>query len=390
MTLLDPLGRVIEHTGRTATTALTTSNTYDIDGNLLQVTDPLGRTASQQVYDLQGRSWRQQLIDAGTTRVVLDAAGGTVERRDSKEALRLAAADALRRPAAYMGTRCRQQDSHSPRQAFVYGDNQPETGLTPADAAAANLLGRPYHTYDEAGRAETTSYDLDGNLLEKTRRVLDAQVLLSALPGPAGDWANAFYQVDWQPGPRQTLAQHADPLLDPTAYTISTAYDALDRPTSVTAPLDAEGIRKTLHPTYSRAGTLTALDLDGDSYIHQILYNARGQRALAILGCATMIRYVYDPSDLPAGPPAQRTRPGEPAPYIASTGYSGLRVRLRPSRQPPGLARPDTRQRDKPHIGSARPGIQPTTPSTGSPPPQAANATSPHPHPGSTPPAALT
>ena len=230
--------------------------------------------------------------------------------------------------AALLRTWARDAANRTPtlRQAFVYGDNQPETGLTPADAAAANLLGRPYHTYDEAGRAETTSYDLDGNLLEKTRRVLDAQVLLSALPGPAGDWASAFYQVDWQPGPRQTLAQHADPLFDPATYTISTAYDALNRPTSVTAPLDTEGIRKTLHPTYGRAGTLTALDLDGDSYIHQILYNARGQRALAILGCGTMIRYVYDPSTFrlarlrsepaPANPP--RT---SPPPAIQDYGY---------------------------------------------------------------------
>ena len=323
--MLDPLGRVIEHTERTATTALTTSSTYDIDGNLLQVTDPLGRAASQQVYDLQGRSWRQQLIDAGTTRVVLDAVGGTVERRDSKEALRLAATDTLRRP---LRTWARDTANATPtlRQAFVYGDNQPETGLTPTDAAAANLLGRPYHTYDEAGRAETTSYDLDGNLLEKTRRVLATQVLLSALPGPAGDWANAFYQADWQPVPGQTLAQHADPLLDPTTYTISTTYDALGRPTSITAPLDAEGTRKTVHPTYSRAGTLTALDLDGDSYIQQILYNARGQRALAILGSATMIRYMHDPQTfrlarLRSEPTPTNPPPTSPPPAIQDYGY---------------------------------------------------------------------
>ena len=249
-----------------------------------------------------------------------------VERRDSKGALRLAAADALRRPLRAWA-RDRADGTPTLRQAFVYGDNQAETGLQPGDAAAANLLGRPYHTYDEAGRAETTSYDLDGNLLEKTRRVLATQVLMSALPGPAGDWANAFYQADWQPAPGQTLAQHAGPLLDPTAYTISTTYDALARPTSVTAPLDADGTRKTLHPTYSRAGTLTALDLDGDSYVQQILYNARGQRVLAILGCATMIRYVYDPQTFrlarlrsepsPASPP----RPVPPPP-LQDYGYA--------------------------------------------------------------------
>src|SRR5262249_35698065 len=209
-------------------------------------------------YDLHGRSWRQQLLDAGTTRRVPDAVGGTVERRDSKGALQLAAADSLRRPL-HAWARDRAEGTPTLRQAFVYGDNQAETGLQPGDATAVNLLGRPYHTYDEAGRAETTSYDLDGNLLEKTRRVLSTQVLMSALPGPSGDWANAYYQADWQPDNGQTLAQHAGPLLDPTAYTISTSYDALARPASITAPLDADGTRKTLHPSYSRAGALTAL-----------------------------------------------------------------------------------------------------------------------------------
>ena len=67
--LVDPLGRVIEHIERTATTMPSSpADAYDIDGNLLQVTDALGRVASLQVYDLRGRPWRQQVIDAGTVR----------------------------------------------------------------------------------------------------------------------------------------------------------------------------------------------------------------------------------------------------------------------------------------------------------------------------------
>ena len=323
--LLDPLGRVAGHTERTAATTLTTRNTYDIDGNLLQVTDPLGRTASRQVYDLLGRAWRQQLIDAGTVRLILDAVGTTVERRDDKGALDLAVFDALRRPLRAWA-RDRANSTPTLRGAVIYGDDQAESGLLPGAAAAANLLGRPYHAYDEAGRVETTSYDLDGNLLEKIRRVLGAQVLLSALPGPAGDWANAAYQADWQPPAGQTIDQHAEPLLDPTVYAISTSYDALARPTTVTAPLDADGHRKTLHPSYSRAGTLTALDLDGDSYVRQILYNARGQRALAILGSATMIRYVYDPQMFRLArlrsEPTPANQPGPPSPPAQDYGYT--------------------------------------------------------------------
>ena len=44
--LLDPLGRVIEHAERTAPHGAAHPQRYDIDGNLLQVTDALGRAAS--------------------------------------------------------------------------------------------------------------------------------------------------------------------------------------------------------------------------------------------------------------------------------------------------------------------------------------------------------
>jgi RHS repeat-associated protein len=292
--LVDPLGRVVRHTERTTTAVLATHSTLDIDGNLLQVTDALGRVAVQQVYDLLGRSWQQQVIDAGTVRVVLDSGGSTLERRDARQALTLAAFDALRRPCRSWA-RDRAADLPTLRQAVIYGDDRAESGLTPARAAAANLLGRPYQTYDEAGRTGASSYDLDGNLLEKTRRTLAASVLVSALPGPAGDWANAAYQADWQPAAGQSLGQHADPLLDLTAYTTTTTYDALARPVTVTAPLDADGNRKILQYAYGRAGALTALTVDHDNYIRQILYNARGQRVLVVLGCATVTRYVYDP-----------------------------------------------------------------------------------------------
>ena len=154
-----------------------------------------------------------------------------------------------------------------------------------------------------------TSYDLDGNLLEKTRRVLATSVLLSALPGPAGDWASAAYQADWQPAAGQTLAEHAGPLLDPTGYTISTAYDALARPSrSPPRWTPTATARPCARPTAS-AGALTALTVDGDSYVQQILYNARGQRSLADPRVRDHDPLRLRPTDVPAGPAAQRAHP---------------------------------------------------------------------------------
>ena len=71
--------------------------TYDIRGNLLTVTDALGREAFNYVYDFANRPLRIDSIDAGVRRAVLDATGNEIERRDSKGALILQAYDDLNR-----------------------------------------------------------------------------------------------------------------------------------------------------------------------------------------------------------------------------------------------------------------------------------------------------
>ena len=65
--------------------------------------------------------------------------------------------------------------------------------------------------------------------------------------------------------------------------------------------------------------------MDDNSYVQQILYNPHGQRALVILGSATMIRYVYDPQTfrltrLRSEPVS--TNPPSPPPPIQDYGYA--------------------------------------------------------------------
>ena len=183
-------------------------------------------------------------------------------------------------------------------------------------------------------------------------------MLVSALPGPAGDWANAAYQADWQPAAGQTLGQHADPLLDPTAYTTTTTYDALARPVTVTAPLDADGNRKILQYAYSRAGALTALTVDHDNYIRQILYNARGQHVLVVLGCATVTRYVYDPQTFRLA--RLRSEPAPAAPSAAQDyGYAydlvGNLLLLRDRTPGSGISPTPSRLQPRLHLRPALP-----------------------------------
>jgi len=220
---------------------------------------------------------------------VLDPLGGALEQRDSKDAISLIDFDELHRQHQRWA-RDRPADTPTLREAVIYGD---KAGLQ--DPAAQNLFGRPYETYDEAGRLRTPAYNLAGNLLEKQRQVLSPQTLLSTLPQPGASWSNTAYQVDWQPPQDQTLIAHADNLLDQTSYDITTAYDALQRPTSIQAPLDVTGNRATFMPAYDRGGALGSIGLDGTPYVRRIAHNARGQRLLCVLGNFVMTRYAYDP-----------------------------------------------------------------------------------------------
>ena len=100
-TLVDALGRTvraIERNGRGVADEYTTFSTYDIQGNLLEIKDALGRPAFKHIYDLAKHPLRTESIDAGIRCTVLDAAGQIIEQRDSKGALILHDYDLLTRP----------------------------------------------------------------------------------------------------------------------------------------------------------------------------------------------------------------------------------------------------------------------------------------------------
>ncbi len=296
--VVDALGRTITTIVRNgpdpATDWFTTRSSYDIQGNLLAVTDSLGRVAFRQVYDLANRPLRVDNIDAGVQRTILDAAGKTIEGRDSKGGLALHAYDLLQRPIR-LWARDATGEALSLRQYLSYGDS-PDAGLTAAEARTANLLGRPYCHYDEAGLLTLTAYDFKGNVWEKTRQVIgDAAILSVFETAPANDWQVQAFRVDWQPAEGMTLAKHAASLLDTAKYTTSATYDALNRVKTMRYPQDVEGQRQALQPHYNRAGALERVELDGTTFVEHIAYNAKGQRILIAYGNGIMTRYAYDP-----------------------------------------------------------------------------------------------
>lgn len=295
--VVDALGRTIQTVARNgsnpASDWFTTHSTYDIRGNVLTVTDALGRAAFQHIYDLGNRPLRVESIDAGIRRTVLDAAGNTVEQRDGKGALRLHAYDALNRPLR-LWARDNANESVTWREVLIYGDAA-DAGLTHDQAAASNLLGKLYEHYDEAGLATLELYDFKGNVLEKTRQVIGDSVILSVFSPPPPNWQVQAYRVDWQPPSGTPLTVYASTLLDATAYRTSSTFDALNRIKTLTYPQGVDGARRTLAPHYNPAGALERVDLDAIPYVQYIAYDAKGQRTLIAYGNGIMTRYAYDP-----------------------------------------------------------------------------------------------
>jgi RHS repeat-associated protein len=300
--VVDALGRTISSTERNgpdpASDWHTTRHTYDIRGNLLTLTDALGRVAFRYVHDLaaKAQTLRADSIDAGVRRTVRDAAANVIEQRDSKGALLLHAHDLLHRPSRLWA----RDDGSGPvtlREQLAYGDGgDPSQPTADRDSnRQLNRLGRLAAHYDEAGLLTFDRYDFKGNITGNTRQVIADQTILSVFSPAPPDWQVPPWRADWQPPAGTSTAAHAASLLDPARYETTSAYDALNRVTSLLYPQDVEGKRRQLRPQYNPAGALERVDLDGTTYVERIAYNAKGQRVLIAYGNGIMTRYAHDP-----------------------------------------------------------------------------------------------
>jgi RHS repeat-associated protein len=294
-TEIDALGRTVVAVARNGPDRLVTRTAYDIQGNPVSVTDALGREAFRCAFDLAKRRWRMDSIDAGRRDTVPDAAGATVETRDSKGSLTLAAFDLLHRPSRTWA----RDNATSPvtlRQRVNYGDagTPGQRAVEREGARNRNLLGVPVLHRDEAGLVSIDSVDFKGNVVQSTRRVIaDAPVL--ATYETAENWQVAPFRVDWTPRPGQTQAQRDAELLDPAGYATATQYDALNRVKRTFLPTDVEGQHRIVYATYSRAGALTRVQVDTTVHVQHIAYDAKGQQTLIAYGNGVMTRHAYDP-----------------------------------------------------------------------------------------------
>jgi RHS repeat-associated protein len=297
---VDALGRTVETVQRNGPEVADwyrTRTVYDVRGNPLRITDALGRDALRTaVYDLMDRPLRTEQLDAGVSRMVLDAAGSPVEERDAKGTLVLRGYDTLGR-SSRLWARDTAAGAVGLRERIDYGDGGSKAQKPEEREAArqANLLGRPWRHYDEAGLLTFDRYDFKDNLTENARQVVKDKPILDVYEKAKGNyWRIAVYRVNWTPLQGTSFPAHASAMLELARYETSLAYDALNRVASLRYPMDADGQRKLLRPSYNRGGALERVELDSAVYVERIAYNARGQRLLVVYGNRLMTRHAYD------------------------------------------------------------------------------------------------
>lgn len=296
--VVDALGRTVETVERNGTARTdwyVTRSSYDIQGNLLLVTDPMQRVKLRHVYDLARNPVRVEDLDGGVRRIVLDSSGNEIEVRDSKEALILRAFDRAGR-LTHMWARCGRERQTGLRQRYIYGDS---TGLrmSASEAAEHNLLGRLHILYDEAGLLSFPAYDFEGNVVDKKRRIIKDEWILNAIDSAASvNWEVKPFMVNWRPPDGTTSEAHANAMLDSKSYDQSFMYDALNRLRLVLYPGDVEGERRTLRARYNRAGALKSLEVEDVVYVDHIAYNSKGHRVFIAYGNGVMTKHAYDPA----------------------------------------------------------------------------------------------
>ena len=240
VTLFDAFGRAFSVTADNGGGDLAeTRTTLDIEGNPLVVTDALGRACMTRAFSMLGQACHQTSIDAGERWSLADVLGQPFRRWDGRGQTIAMTYDVLRRPVGITVT----PEGGSPilAEKTVWGEDAP--------AIVPNARGRAYQRFDGAGVATSEAFDFKGNLLSSTRQLVT-------------DYTRS---PDWS----------ATPALDQEVFRVTTAYDALNRPTQVTSP---DG--SVFWPGYNEAALLDTVDvqIQGCRAAHAIRREHRLQR----------------------------------------------------------------------------------------------------------------
>lgn len=258
----------------------------DVEGNQRSITDARGIVTITQDFDVLGRKLRVVSKDAGESRTLFDVGDKPIHSWDARGYEVRREYDALQRPRYLFAQR--PGDADKLVEVTVYGEKH-------AQAEARKLQGRAYQSYDGAGVLTNSRFDLNGNLIETTRRLAKGYK----------DWVDwsVLYGVE----AIATIEAKADPQLEtePPFETIA-EYDALSRVALRTMP-----DKSVTRPTYNEANFLEQAEArirgaqQWTMFVKDIDYNARGQRELFEYGGDStnpnapplaVTKYTYDPN----------------------------------------------------------------------------------------------
>jgi RHS repeat-associated protein len=250
-----------------------TKNRYDIQGNIITVTDAKGRISTTHRYNLLNERIHTWNIDTAERWMLSNVVNKPIRGWDSREQAFRNVYDTLHRPERKY---VKQGNAAEILVTFtVYGEKTSNPEIN-------NLRGQAYQLYDTAGLNQFTAFDFKGNLLQSFRQyALAYKVTLdwSALPAAAD------------------IDVTAAPLLESETFTQHVAYDALNRITALTMPDTSAVI-----PTYNEANLLEAIAArvrgaaTPTPFVTNVDYNARGQREKIVYGNGSQTRYTYDPN----------------------------------------------------------------------------------------------
>ncbi|MFJ1602627.1 SpvB/TcaC N-terminal domain-containing protein [Streptomyces sp. NPDC088253] len=247
----------------------------DIEGNQRAVHDALDRLVVEDAYDLAGRRVRTEGMEAGRRWTLPNVFGHEIRAWDSRGHVFRTEYDTLRRPVRryVAGTDSADPDRELLAERLVYGEEHP-------NGTDLNLGGRLWLHLDQAGVAAVESHDFKGNMLRTTRH------LALEYKGPL-----SWQAVDAQsPAAIETALA---PLLETDAFTSQVTYDALNRPTTMTAP---DGSITT--PSYNVAGLLEQVNvLHGtvtERVVENIDYDAKGRHTRMVYGNGVTTDATYD------------------------------------------------------------------------------------------------
>jgi len=243
----------------------TTYIELDIEGNARKITDARGNAVMRYRYDMLGHPVYQNSMDAGERWMLNSVMGNPVLKWDSRDHIFSFTYDALHRPSEMKvdGGEDPANSLNNVYEKINYGESDPA-------GKKNNLRGKPIEHFDTAGKVSFKRYDLQGNLLESSRQLVD---------------------TDYKKVPQWSGA--AMTTLEVTQYPTIQKYDALNR---ITETITADGSSSSF--AYHESNLLNKVTVvqNGNStlFVSSIDYNEKGQRKNIKYKNNVTTDYTYD------------------------------------------------------------------------------------------------